>query len=127
MLVGYMLITSDSTGPNATQQREALMEAGVDRWRIFEDHPYGPKDVRPALDEALAALRPGDTLVVWKLDRLGRSLSHLLSILNSLKERRIAFRSLTEGIDTATQDGEMFLHLLGSLQWTRFMRQAHKP
>jgi DNA invertase Pin-like site-specific DNA recombinase len=67
------------------------------------------------LAQALAFVRPGDVLVVWKLDRLGRSLSHLLSIVNTLKEGQVAFRSLTEGMDTTTASGELLFHVFGAL------------
>jgi DNA invertase Pin-like site-specific DNA recombinase len=73
---------------------------------LFEDNASGSRDNRAGLTKALAFLRPGDCLVVWKLDRLGRSLSHLLATVNSLKDRRIAFRSLTEQMDTTTPQGE---------------------
>jgi DNA invertase Pin-like site-specific DNA recombinase len=70
---------------------------------------------RPGLAQALAFVRPGDVLVVWKLDRLGRSLTHLIEIVNSLKANRVAFRSLTEGMDTTTASGELFFHVFGAL------------
>lgn len=74
--------------------------------------------------EALAFVRPGDVLVVWKLDRLGRSLSHLLSIVNALKEKQVAFRSLTEGMDTTTPSGELLFHVFGALaQYERALTQ----
>lgn len=65
--------------------------------------------------KALEFVRPGDVLVVWKLDRLGRSLSHLLSIVTTLKDRQVAFRSLTEGMDTTTTSGELLFHVFGAL------------
>lgn len=115
MLIGYMRVSSDSDRQTTNLQRDALMAAGVDSRHLFEDHASGSKDDRLGLSEALAFVRPGDVLVVWKLDRLGRSLSHLLSIVNSLKEKQVAFRSLTEGMDTTTASGELLFHVFGAL------------
>ena len=89
---------------------------------LFEDHASGAKDDRLGLNQALTFVRPGDVLVVWKLDRLGRSLSHLLCIVNTLKEKQVAFRSLTEGMDTTTASGELLFHVFGALaQYERAM------
>jgi DNA invertase Pin-like site-specific DNA recombinase len=88
MLVGYMRVSSESDRQTTDLQRDALLAAGVDGRHLFEDHAAGAKDDQPGLVKALAFVRPGDVLVVWKLDRLGRSLSHLLSIVNALKENR---------------------------------------
>lgn len=115
MLVGYMRVSSDSDRQTTNLQRDALIAAGVDSRHLFEDHASGAKDDRLGLSEALAFVRPGDVLVVWKLDRLGRSLSHLLSIVNSLKDKQVAFRSLTEGMDTTTASGELLFHVFGAL------------
>lgn len=115
MLVGYMRVSSDSDRQTTDLQRDALIAAGVDSRHLFEDHASGAKDDRLGLSEALAFVRPGDVLVVWKLDRLGRSLSHLLSIVNGLKEKQVAFRSLTEGMDTTTASGELLFHVFGAL------------
>lgn len=71
--------------------------------------------IDPGLTQALAFVRPGDVLVVWKLDRLGRSLTHLIDIVNTLKANQVAFRSLTEGMDTTTASGELFFHIFGAL------------
>jgi DNA invertase Pin-like site-specific DNA recombinase len=100
MLIGYMRVSSESDRQTTNLQRDALLAAGVDSRHLFEDHASGAKDDRPGLVKALAFVQPGDVLVVWKLDRLGRSLSHLLSIVNALKDKQVAFRSLTEGMDT---------------------------
>ena len=115
MLVGYMRVSSDSDRQTTNLQRDALIAAGVDSRHLFEDHASGARDDRLGLSEALAFVRPGDVLVVWKLDRLGRSLSHLLSIVNALKEKQVAFRSLTEGMDTTTASGELLFHVFGAL------------
>jgi DNA invertase Pin-like site-specific DNA recombinase len=124
MLVGYMRVSSDSDRQTTNLQRDALIAAGIDSRHLFEDHASGAKDDRPGLSAALAFVRPDDVLVVWKLDRLGRSLSHLLSIVNVLKEKQVAFRSLTEGMDTTTAAGEMLFHVFGALaQYERALIQ----
>jgi DNA invertase Pin-like site-specific DNA recombinase len=115
MLVGYMRVSSESDRQTTDLQRDALLATGVDGRQLFEDHASGAKDDRPGLVKARAFVRPGDVLVVWKLDRLGRSLSHLLSIVNALKENQVAFRSLTEGMDTTTASGELLFHVFGAL------------
>jgi DNA invertase Pin-like site-specific DNA recombinase len=115
MLVGYMRVSSNSDRQTTNLQRDALMAVGVDSRHLFEDQASGAKDDRPGLAEALSFVRPNDILVVWKLDRLGRSLSHLLSIVNALKEKQVAFRSLTEGMDTTTSSGELLFHVFGAL------------
>jgi len=105
-----------STEDQTTQlQKDALLKYGVDSRNIFEDTISGSKDNREGLDKALNFLQSGDTLVVWKLDRLGRSLAHLINIINSLKEKGIGFVSITEGMDTSTASGELFFHIFGAL------------
>ncbi|WP_280758049.1 recombinase family protein [Polaromonas sp. CG_23.6] len=124
MLVGYMRVSSDSDRQSTDLQRDALLAAGVDARHLFEDHASGAKDDRIGLAQALEFVRPGDVLVVWKLDRLGRSLSHLLAIVNTLKDKQVAFRSLTEGMDTATASGELLFHVFGALaQYERALIQ----
>ena len=124
MLVGYMRVSSDSDRQSTDLQRDALLSVGVDARHLFEDRASGAKDDRSGLGQALEFIRPGDVLVVWKLDRLGRSLSHLLGIVNSLKERQVAFRSLTEGMDTTTASGELLFHVFGALaQYERALIQ----
>ena len=91
MLVGYMRVSSDSDRQTTDLQRDALLAAGVDARHLFEDRASGAKDDRPGLAKALAFVQPDDVLVVWKLDRLGRSLSHLLTIVDTLRERQVAF------------------------------------
>ncbi len=93
-----MRVTSDSDRQSTDLQRDALLSADVDARHLFEDRASGAKDVRPGLTQALAFVRPGDVFVVWKLDRLGRSLSQLLAIVNTLKDKQVASRSLTEGM-----------------------------
>ena len=124
MLIGYMRVSSESDRQTTDLQRDALLAAGIDARHLFEDHASGAQDDRPGLAGALAFVRPADVLVVWKLDRLGRSLSHLIAIVNDLKDRRIAFRSLTEGMDTTTPAGELLFHVFGALaQYERALTQ----
>jgi DNA invertase Pin-like site-specific DNA recombinase len=124
MLVGYMRVSSGSDRQSTDLQRDALLAAGVDPRHLFEDHASGAKDDRTGLTDALSFVRPGDVLVVWTLDRLGRSLSHLLAIVNKLKDMQVAFRSLTEGMDTTTASGELLFHIFGALaQYERSLIQ----
>jgi len=124
MLVGYMRVSSDSDRQSTDLQRDALLAVGVDPRHLFEDRASGAKDDRPGLAKTLAFVQPGDVLVVWKLDRLGRSLSHLLTIVNTLRARQVAFRSLTEGMDTSTASGELLFHVFGALaQYERALIQ----
>lgn len=98
---------------NEALQLDALQEAGCDD--VFTDHASGKLASRPALDEMLARLRPGDTVVIWKLDRLGRSLRHLLEVVAHLEDRGVALRVLTEQIDTSTPGGKLVFHVFGAL------------
>jgi DNA invertase Pin-like site-specific DNA recombinase len=124
MLVGYMRVSSDSDRQNTDLQRDALLAAGVDARHLYEDRASGTKDDRKGLARALEFMHPGDVLVVWRLDRLGRSLSHLLSVVNALKDKQVAFRSLTEGMDTTTASGELLFQVFGALaQYERALIQ----
>ena len=124
MLVGYVRVSSDSDRQSTALQRDALLAAGVDDRHLFEDRARGARDDRPGLAEALEFVRAGDCLVVWKLDRLGRSLSHLLAIVTGLREKGVGFRSLTEQMDTTTPHGELLFHLFGALaQYERALIQ----
>ena len=124
MLVGYMRVSSDSDRQSTDLQRDALLAAGIDPRHLFEDHASGAKDTRTGLGQALEFVRDGDVLVVWKLDRLGRSLSHLLSIVTMLKDKRVAFCSLTEKLDTTTPSGEFLFQVFGALaQYERALIQ----
>jgi DNA invertase Pin-like site-specific DNA recombinase len=115
MFVGYVRVSSETDRQNFDLQRDALIAVGVDSRHLFEDRASGARTDRPGLTQALAFVRPGDVLVVWKLDRLGRSLTHLIEIVNTLKANQVAFRSLTEGMDTTTASGELFFHVFGAL------------
>ena len=114
MLVGYMRVSSDGDRQTTALQRDALLVAGVDDRHCYEDKASGARSDRPGLARALAFARTGDCLVVWKLDRLGRSLPHLLSIVTGLRERGVAFRSLTEQMDTTTPHGELLFSIFGA-------------
>ena len=97
-------------------QVDALRAAGCEARDIYTDHGVSGKLAkRPGLDKALARLQPGDTLVVWKLDRLGRSLKHLVDVVTGLGERGVGFRSLTESIDTATNGGKLIFHIFAAI------------
>ena len=94
-------------------ERDALQAAGCER--IFVDRASGQLEHRPALDALLEQLRPGDALVVWRLDRLGRSLKHLIEVANDLAELGVALVSLREVIDTSTPGGKLVFHIFGAL------------
>jgi DNA invertase Pin-like site-specific DNA recombinase len=115
VLIGYMRVSSADDRQSTDLQRDALLAAGVDERHLHQDRASGARDDRPGLKACLEELRTGDTLVVWKLDRLGRSLPHLLSIVGELRERGTAFRSLTEAMDTASPQGELLLAVFGAL------------
>lgn len=111
VLVGYARV---STGDQTLGlQRDASDKAGSER--VFTDVLSGSKSVRPGLDELLAFVRNGDTLVVWRLGRLGRSLPHLIETVTTLPARGVGFRSLTEAIDTTTTGGKLIFHFFGAL------------
>lgn len=111
MLIGYARVsTADQT---LVSQEDDLRAAGCER--IFSDVASGSKAARPGLHEALDHLRKGDTLVVWRLDRLGRSLAHLIETVGHLAKTHRGFRSLREQIDTTTPGGKLVFHLFGAL------------
>ena len=110
-----MRVSSADDRQSVDLQRDALLAAGVDERHLFTDKASGARDDRPGLQACLEYLKSGDALVVWKLDRLGRSLPHLLSIIGDLRTRAIAFRSLTEVMDTGTPHGELLFSLFGAL------------
>lgn len=110
-LVGYARVSTAEQ--NLQLQKHALIAAGCAD--IFDDQASGAKSDRPGLRAALAFLRRGDTLVTWKLDRLGRSLAHLIETVRNLEAKGVGFRSLTEGVDTTTPGGTLVFHLFGAL------------
>jgi DNA invertase Pin-like site-specific DNA recombinase len=109
--IGYARISTHDQDP--ALQRDALAAAGCEP--VFEDRASGTRADRPGLAQALAYLRGGDVLVVWKLDRLGRSLPHLIEVVRDLEARGAGLRSLTEGIDTTTPGGRLVFHVFGAL------------
>jgi len=110
-LIGYARVSTAEQ--SLALQHDALAQA--DCGTVFEDQASGSKAERSGLAEALAHLRRGDTLVVWKLDRLGRSMAHLIETVRGLDARGVGFRSLTEGVDTTTPGGTLVFHLFGAL------------
>lgn len=110
-LLGYARVSTMEQ--NARLQTDALKSAGC--LRVFSDRASGALDERHELAKLFDQLRPGDTLVVWRLDRLGRSLRHLIDTVNALAERKVGFRSLTENIDTTTSGGKLVFHIFGAL------------
>ena len=111
MDIGYARV---STGEQTLDlQLDALKAAGCGK--VYTETASGAKAERPVLDEVLGYLRNGDTLVVWRLDRLGRSLKHLIETVAALRERGIGFKSLTEQIDTTTSGGKLIFHVFGAL------------
>lgn len=113
LLVGYARVSTFDQTPQL--QVDALIDAGVDIRHLYEEKISGSTLNRPKLKEALEFLKEGDILVVWKLDRLGRSLQDLIGIIEDLKKRGIGFKSLTEGIDTTNSGGMLIFHIFGSL------------
>lgn len=112
MLIGYARVSTTDQTP--ALQLDALKAVGCER--VFTDEGVsGSANKRPALDKALATLKPGDVLTVWKLDRLGRSLSHLIQIAEDLGKRGVGFRSLSEAIDTTTPQGVLIFNIMGAL------------
>lgn len=112
MLIGYARVSTDEQ--NLELQLDALKCAGCRK--IYRDAGVsGTVALRPGLEKAFAALRTGDTLVVWRLDRLGRSLSHLIQTIGQLEKRSVHFRSLTETIDTSSSGGRLVFHLMGAM------------
>jgi DNA invertase Pin-like site-specific DNA recombinase len=111
MLIGYARVsTIDQT---LALQQDALTAAGCEQ--LYTDTVSGSVTERPGLTQALSRLRVGDTLVVWRLDRLGRSLPHLIETVRQLQQRGVGFRSLQEQIDTTTSGGKLVFHVFGAL------------
>jgi DNA invertase Pin-like site-specific DNA recombinase len=116
MLIGYLRVSKSDGSQTTDLQLDALIAAGVDPEYIYEDRASGKIDDRPQLEEALKALRKGDTLVVWKLDRLGRSLRHLVNTIHDLTTRKIGFKVLTGApIDTTTSAGMLVFNIFAAL------------
>jgi DNA invertase Pin-like site-specific DNA recombinase len=118
MLIGYMRVSKSDGTQTLNLQRDALLTACVAPERIYADRASGRKDDRPGLATCLQALQPGDTLVVWKLDRLGRSLRHLVSIVDDLQQRQVGFKVLAASgiqIDTTTANGRLVFGIFAAL------------
>jgi DNA invertase Pin-like site-specific DNA recombinase len=111
MLIGYARVSTQDQ--NLNLQTEALISAGCQK--VFDDKISGSQSERPGLAKALEMLRDGDTLVVWKLDRLGRSVKNLVDLVGQLQKQGIQFKSLTDAIDTCTPSGRFFFHIMASL------------
>ena len=111
MLIGYARVSTQDQ--NLDFQIDALTKAGCHR--LFDDKMSGSRAERPGLAKALDMLREGDTLVVWKLDRLGRSVKNLVDLVGQLHKRNVQFKSLTDAIDTGTPSGRFFFHVMASL------------
>jgi DNA invertase Pin-like site-specific DNA recombinase len=118
VLIGYVRVSKADGSQVLDLQRDALIAAGVERSHLYEDQASGKKDDRPGLEACLKALREGDTLIVWKLDRLGRNLRHLVNTIHDLMERGICFRVLTgqgANIDTTTASGRLVFGIFAAL------------
>jgi DNA invertase Pin-like site-specific DNA recombinase len=111
MLIGYARVST--IDQNLALQKEALKQAGCAK--IYEDTMSGLRANRPGLDQAVEHLREGDTFVVWKLDRLGRSVKNLIEFVNRLEKNKVHFKSLTDQIDTSSTMGRFFFHVMASL------------
>jgi DNA invertase Pin-like site-specific DNA recombinase len=111
MLVGYARVSTQEQ--TLDLQKDALEKIGCTK--IFTDVISGAKEERKGLDEALSYVREGDTLVVWRLDRLGRPLKHLIETITNLNNRKIGFKSIQENIDTTTSGGKLIFHIFGAL------------
>jgi len=111
MFIGYARISTLSQ--NLDLQKDALEKAGCKK--IYVEQMSGSSRIRPELEKTLEMLRNGDTLVVWRLDRLGRSLKHLIELIAKLEQREIGFKSLMESMDTTTSGGKLVFHIFGAL------------
>jgi DNA invertase Pin-like site-specific DNA recombinase len=118
MLIGYMRVSKADGSQVTDLQRDALVQAGIDGERLYEDHASGKRDDRPGLDACLKALREGDTLVIYKLDRLGRDLRHLVNTVHELTSRGIGLKVLAgqgANIDTTTANGRLVFGIFAAL------------
>jgi DNA invertase Pin-like site-specific DNA recombinase len=118
VLIGYVRVSKSDGSQVLDLQRDALLETGVDHDRIYEDLASGRKDDRPGLTSCLKALQPGNTLVVWKLDRLGRDLKHLVGLVDTLNQRRVRLKMLVGAgaqLDTTTANGRVVFGIFAAL------------
>ena len=127
MLIGYARVSKADGSQTTDLQRDALLAEGVQEEHIYEDHASGKKDDRPGLNNCLKALREGDTLIVWKLDRLGRDLHHLVNTVHDLTAKNIGLKVLTghgAAIDTTTAAGKLVFGIFAAL--SEFEREMIK-
>ncbi len=118
MLVGYVRVSKSDGSQVLDLQRDALLEAGIDPNRIYEDLASGRRDDRPGLASCLKALQPGNTLVVWRLDRLGRDLKHLVGLVDTLNQQQVGLKVLAGAgaqIDTTTANGRLVFGIFAAL------------
>jgi DNA invertase Pin-like site-specific DNA recombinase len=118
MLIGYIRVSKSDGSQVLDLQQDALLDAGVDPERVYKDLASGRKDDRPGLRACLKALQPGNTLVVWKLDRLGRDLKHLINTVDDLNKRNVGFKVLAGAgaqIDTTTANGRLIFGIFAAL------------
>jgi DNA invertase Pin-like site-specific DNA recombinase len=118
MLVGYVRVSKSDGSQVLDLQRDALVEVGVEPGRVYEDLASGRKDDRPGLAACVKALQPGNTLVVWKLDRLGRDLKHLVGLIDTLNQRQVGLKVLAGAgaqIDTTTANGRLVFGIFAAL------------
>jgi DNA invertase Pin-like site-specific DNA recombinase len=118
MLVGYVRVSKSDGSQVLDLQRDALVDGGVDPCRVYEDLVSGRKDDRPGLAACVKALQPGNTLVVWKLDRLGRDLKHLVGLIDTLNQRQVGLKVLAGAgaqIDTTTANGRLVFGIFAAL------------
>ncbi len=118
MLIGYARVSKTDGSQNLDLQLDALKQQGISENHIYRDHASGKKDERSGLDACLKALRPGDLLVVWKLDRLGRNLKHLVTTVHGLSDKGIGFKVIAgqgANIDTATPNGKLIFAIFSAL------------
>ncbi len=118
MQIGYVRVSKSDGSQSLDLQKDALIQAGIESEYIYEDLASGRKDYRPGLEACLKALQPGNTLTVWKLDRLGRNLKHLVDLVDELKNKNIGFKVLTgqgANIDTTTPNGKLVFGIFAAL------------
>ncbi|WP_099239480.1 recombinase family protein [Synechococcus sp. BDU 130192] len=118
MLIGYIRVSKSDGSQSLDLQRDALLEAGVESHRIYQDLASGRKDARPGLDNCLKALQPGNTLVIWKLDRLGRDLKHLVGLVDTFNQLQVGLKVLAGAgaqIDTTTANGRLVFGIFAAL------------
>lgn len=118
MLIGYMRVSKNDGSQTLDLQKDALIASGVDEERLYHDYVLSKKDLRPGLEACFKALQPGNTLIVWKLDRLGRSLKELVTMIDELRQRKVGFKVLAghgAQIDTTTPNGRLVFGLFAAL------------